>query len=190
MPILIIIIIISAFFRLYGLNWDQGQHLHPDERMITMVADRINLTNLNPKFFAYGSFPIYLLHFTGNLADVFNPTLAHYDRLNLVGRAFSALFDLGTLTILYFLGIKLASKGAGLLAALFYGVAVLPIQLSHFYAVDTLLTFFTITCLYLLVLFSEKPSLRKSLFIGITFGFALATKTSALLLAFPIFITL
>lgn len=31
----------AAFFRLYGVNWDQGQHLHPDERFLTMVTEAL-----------------------------------------------------------------------------------------------------------------------------------------------------
>ena len=33
---------LAAFFRLYGVNWDQNQHLHPDERFLTMVATGIS----------------------------------------------------------------------------------------------------------------------------------------------------
>ena len=33
-----VILLCAAAFRLYGVNWDQHQHLHPDERFLTMVA--------------------------------------------------------------------------------------------------------------------------------------------------------
>ncbi len=73
--IFFLILLLAFSLRFYGINWDQGHHLHPDERMIIMVVDRIHLPKtaaqwqsvltpespLNPKFFAYGSFPIYLL---------------------------------------------------------------------------------------------------------------------------------
>ena len=67
--------------RLYGLNWDQSQHLHPDERFLTMVATDIRLPSslwqyfdnakspLNPynypqyQFFVYGTFPLFLTKF-------------------------------------------------------------------------------------------------------------------------------
>ena len=42
--ILIFIIVIGFLLRLIGLNWDQGQHLHPDERFLTMVSSAINLS--------------------------------------------------------------------------------------------------------------------------------------------------
>ena len=115
MKALLLILILASVFRFYGLNWDQGQHFHPDERMITMVALKIQMPTtpeewqnlftpqspLNPKFFAYGSFPLYLLKISGSLAAIFQPILNTYDGLNLVGRFLSAVFDLGTIIVLF-----------------------------------------------------------------------------------------
>ncbi|MCZ7673718.1 MAG: glycosyltransferase family 39 protein [Chloroflexi bacterium] len=36
--LLFLILLIGAYFRFTGLNWDQGTHLHPDERFLTSVA--------------------------------------------------------------------------------------------------------------------------------------------------------
>ena len=36
--LLLLILLIGAYFRFTGLNWDQGTHLHPDERFLTTVA--------------------------------------------------------------------------------------------------------------------------------------------------------
>lgn len=184
--ILFVIILIGAYFRFYNLNWDQGNHLHPDERMITMVTDKITLENPNPDFFAYGSFPIYLLKATGIFAGLFDPQFSTYQSINLVGRFLSTLFDLGTLIVLFFLGKKLFNKNVGLLSAFFYAIAVLPIQLSHFYAVDTPLTFFILSTLYFLVLYTEKNNSKFLILTSISFGLALATKTSAVPLIVPI----
>ncbi|MBN1579239.1 MAG: phospholipid carrier-dependent glycosyltransferase, partial [Anaerolineae bacterium] len=81
---LLIILIVAAGLRLYELNWDEGQHAHPDERWIAMVAPTITWpddgadlfdprrSTLNPLWvpdgqgggqvrnFAYGHFPLYL----------------------------------------------------------------------------------------------------------------------------------
>src|SRR5882724_11145481 len=90
----------------------------------------------NPTFFAYGSFPIYLLWILGHFFSVINPLFSQYDLINLLGRSVSALFDTGTILIVFLLGQKIQSKKAGLVGAFFYAISVLPIQLSHFYAVD------------------------------------------------------
>lgn len=188
--LLITIILIAFFLRVFGLNWDQGHHLHPDERAIVLSVVNLKFpssvteflsveSRWNPHFFAYGSLPFYLLRIAGNLVGAVNPTFAHYDGIQLVGRILSALFDTGTVLLLFLLARKLFSVKLGVLASFFYALSVLPIQLSHFYAVDTLLTFFILGTLYCLIRFYEKPTIPKALLIGVCFGAALATKISA-----------
>jgi YYY domain-containing protein len=81
---LLAILLVAAGLRLYGLDWDHGQHSHPDERWIAMVAPAITwpertsdllnprVSTLNPLWvpngrgggqarnFAYGHLPLYL----------------------------------------------------------------------------------------------------------------------------------
>jgi len=197
--ILLGIIVLAACFRLYGLNWDFGFHLHPDERMLTMVAERVRLPQslgefflpespLNPKFFPYGSFPIHLLRLVSNLTALVlgNPLFANYALMNLTGRVLSLTFDLGTVILIYKLGRKIFFPAAGLLAGAFYAFCAFPIQVSHFFAVDTFLTFFVLLTLYRLIIFYEKPSFKNTILSGIAFGFALATKVSATVLVISV----
>ena len=91
---LVLILVVAAFFRLYGLAWDSGYLFHPDERKIVLVAaglawpsDLLTFLSsespLNPKFFAYGSFPIYLLRALSILAPGFAILLAS-DRMTML----------------------------------------------------------------------------------------------------------
>jgi hypothetical protein len=137
---------------------------------------------LNPHFFAYGSLPLYLLKVVGSTLSIFYPPAVNYDQINLVGRFISAIFDVGTLIVVFLLGRKLFSKTAGLITAFLYGISVLPIQLSHFYAVDTILTFFILSTLYQSIGLYEKPTVGRSIFVGFFFGLSLATKISGLAL--------
>lgn len=193
--LLAIVLLLGAVFRLYKLNWDSGFHLHPDERMLVMVTEKVHLPNsfseflspespLNPKFFPYGSFPIYLLRLIAGLTAKIsgNSLFLNYSLMNLVGRVISALFDIATVALIFKLGRKVFSPAAGLFAGAFYSFCAFPVQLSHFFAVDTLLTFFVTLTLYRLVIFYETPSLKNAMFSGIAFGFALATKVSATVL--------
>ncbi|MFH1832755.1 MAG: glycosyltransferase family 39 protein [Candidatus Levyibacteriota bacterium] len=191
--ILIIIIIIAAAFRIYGLNWDQGFHLHPDERAITMfviplqfprsIFEFLSLqSSWNPHFFAYGSFPLYFLKIFGQIASAFNQELSGYSLLNLLGRYLSVFFDLGTLIFIFLLTRKIFNQTLGFIAAFFYAISVFSIQAAHFYAVDTPLTFFVLITLYQLIRFYEKPSKKNAIVVGIFFGLSLATKNSALVL--------
>ncbi len=177
---LFMILAFGAILRLYGLNWDQGYHLHPDERMIIMVAENLRPGNLNPKFFAYGSLPLYLLKLAGWLVSlIFGPQWAHYSHLHWVGRILSVIFDLATLLLIFKIGQRVFSEKIGLKAAFLYAICALPVQLSHFYAVDVPLNFFIFLTLYQLILFYEKQSRRRAVWLGISFGLALATKISA-----------
>lgn len=199
--ILTTIVIIGLLFRIYDINWDQGFHLHPDEREIVMttlpltipqtLSETLSIQSpLNPHFFAYGSLPIYLLKITAYGVSFINPLYNAYDKIQLVGRALSALIDCATITALYYLGKRAThSTTVSLIASFFYAIAVLPIQTSHFYVVDIPLTFFSIIILLLCSLYSEKPYIKNAIIIGIFFGLALATKISALPLALPIGMT-
>ncbi|MDO8429567.1 MAG: glycosyltransferase family 39 protein [Candidatus Daviesbacteria bacterium] len=198
------ILVLGLFFRIFGLNWDSNNHFHPDERMIVMVALKIQIpetplewenlqtpqSTLNPNFFAYGSLPIYLLKIAGGVGSLLNPTLSEYDGITLLGRFLSVLFDVGSILLLYLLGKKVFSNSVGLLASLFYSVSVLPIQLAHFWAVDTPLTFFILLSLYRIVIFKEKPQFKNSALLGLTFGLAISTKVSAILLFIPLGLSL
>lgn len=193
---LFIILLLGAILRFYGLNWDQGHHLHPDERMITMVTMRLHFPQtgqerqnlftsespLNPKFFAYGSFPIYLLKFSGWFFSHFDSRWASYDWISLLGRGISGAADLGVIFLVFLLGRKIWSAKVGLLASLFYALSVFPIQASHFYAVDTLLNFFILLTLYQLIAFYGQPTVKRAILASLSFGLALATKVSATVL--------
>lgn len=212
---LAIILAIAAYFRWNGLAWDSGYLFHPDERQILLVASNLQLpatsleisspvSSLNPKFFAYGSFPIYLLRALMPFAPQTNIVGPWADdqlaRTVLFGRWLSGLFDLGTIVLTYALGRRIYRASVGLIAAACVAVTVVHIQLSHFYAVDTLLTFFTMATLYGAFRVAEKtvaaekphpPLFERTawwIFLcGISFGLALATKATAFLLAVPIF---
>ncbi len=199
MFVLAITLLLGFFLRIIGLNWDQGTHLHPDERFLTMVAEKIQFplslaqyfnsssSTFNPynngfTFYVYGNLPLLITRFT---AQLFHMTT--YDSIFLVGRAISALFDTGTIALVYFLSMQIfASKRAAKFAALAYCLSVLPIQQAHFFTVDSILVFFsTSTLLFFIKHFKEKR-LLPLIWSGIFFGLTLASKTS-LLITTPLF---
>jgi hypothetical protein len=71
----------------------------------------------------------------------------------------------------------------GLWALFFYAISVLPIQLAHFFAVETFLVFFSSLSLYLLLRYlnCKKTSLFYPVLIGVSTGLALACKVTAIL---------
>lgn len=75
---LVLILLVAATLRLVGLSWDENHKLHPDERFITMVAERIRIPSsvdqnfdtarspLNPYnndfgSYIYGTFPLFVV---------------------------------------------------------------------------------------------------------------------------------
>ncbi|HWS83391.1 MAG TPA: glycosyltransferase family 39 protein [Ktedonobacteraceae bacterium] len=202
----------GLLLRLYNLNWDQGNSLQPDEREIlfqvttlcwpTSWAQFLDPTKspLNPHFFAYGSFPLYLLALIGAILhyDYSSPTA--FVNLTLIGRAISALFDTATILLTAWLGLRLTlddlpGRPRSWNVALFAGSLVvftpLQLQLSHFYAVDTMLVFFVmLTILACVILVDTDAPMRWALVAGLGYGLALGTKVSAAPLAVPLLVAI
>ena len=177
--------------RTYNLDWDRGHYFHPDERQILMVAEGLSwprdpalllspTSPLNPHFFAYGSFPIYLLRGFTALAQRGGWGWAVANRATLLGRLISALFDTFTVLATYLLGRKAFDRRTGLLAALLITFGVLHIQLSHFYTVDTLVTPLILLAVSKAVDVARRGQRRDGIWLGLLLGMALATKVSVL----------
>jgi hypothetical protein len=169
--------------RLYGINWDGGQWIHPDERMILMVVNnRLSLPThdqmntlltpqspLNPAFHAYGSFPLYLLKAAQLLtADRFP--------LHLLARSLSIAFDCGTLLLVYALATSLAGAWWGVLAALLIAISPIHVQLAHYYTVDTMLAFWAALGAWLALRLAATGRSRWAVVLAILTGVAAATK--------------
>ncbi len=189
---LIIILFIAGYFRFVGVNWDQNQHLHPDERFLTMVATGITwpatfkdyldtkTSSLNPHnkgfdFYVYGTWPVIFVKWVAEQVN-----MGSYDGVTIVGRVVSGIIELLTVVLVFIIALLLSKKtNVGLVASGIYACMILPIQLAHFFAVDPYLTFFLTFSFYVL--------LKKSngMLLGFVFGLAISAKISALLF-FPI----
>lgn len=150
--LLIVVLLVGAYFRLTGSDWGQLNIQHPDEDFMTSVtlaiqplhrlADYFNTaqSTLNPSVvgypaYVYGTLPLFIVH---NLAQVFGKLNA----LTLFGRQMSAVADLGTIALLFFIVRRFYKARVALLAAAFSALAVMQIQQSHFYTSDNFSTFF------------------------------------------------
>src|SRR5271169_1218116 len=190
--LLILVLGIGTYFRVIGLNWDQNQHLHPDERFLTMVESALApvsksqgqlgpaptianqqwrqayanampdcqkwggyfdtyCSSLNPQnrgysFFVYGDLPIVVVRYIAGWVGQ-----TGYDQVNLVGRQVSALGDLLTILLIYIIAARLYNRRVALLGAAFSALAVLQIQQSHFFTVDTFANLFIFLAIYFAV---------------------------------------
>lgn len=187
--VLFLILAYATLTRFIGLNWDSGSHLHPDERFLTMVASTITLpaniseyfdTDASPanphtrnfSFYVYGTYPMLLTKLAARFLQ-----RDTYDGIVLVGRGISAITDLLTVFIVFCIGLYLTKRpAAGLLSALCYTLAVLPIQLSHFFTVDPFVTLFITIALWRII------RGRFDIVTGIAIGLAVSAKISAVLI--------
>ncbi|HYM15571.1 MAG TPA: DUF2298 domain-containing protein [Dehalococcoidia bacterium] len=155
--------------------------------------------------FVYGTLPLFLTKFAARYAalpsDVVHtltfgavsagPLTTHswdnYDQFNLVGRVLSALFDLGTIVAIFFIGWRLASRGVGLLAAFLYAVAAFPIQNAHFFIVDPFMTFFATVAILFAVRAAQDGGRMNVAIAGAAAGLGAACKVTAISL-FPVIV--
>ena len=138
--LLMVILIAGASLRMMNTNWDDSQHLHPDERFLSQVIAQIRPVNsiseyfdtehsvLNPNthghtFFVYGTFPLFIIRYVGEWTGQIG-----YDLNTLIGRQLSATSEIFTILIVFMIAYKLYNQRVALIAAALYAFAVLPIQ--------------------------------------------------------------
>ena len=191
------LVLLALVVRLYGIDWDDGHLLHQDERAILTRADGLGLPSLshldtlldadaspwNPRWFPYGSLPLYLLKGVQLLAA----PLWDLDAagLRIPGRALSAAAGALTVLALYLLARDLCDRRVALLAAALTALAALHVQAGHFYTVEGLQTLFTVLLLWCLVRLVLRGERLYSLLAGALVALALATKVSSAPLALP-----
>ena len=202
----LIIFLSGTFLFFWNLNWDENNLYHPDERNIANAVAKIKFfEDLNPKFFAYNSFPIYLTKLIGYFLSANSTTtsfasLLHtffqtgslsfleedsswmrdWSKINLITRFLSALSFSLSILIIFLIGKKLMGKWGGLLSAFFFSFSPTFIQQAHFGTTEGFLVLF----LLLISFFSLKilETRKKTLWIilGIFSGLTIASKISAI----------
>lgn len=164
-PVLLVIVLLAgAYLRFSGILWGEYTFMHPDERFLLWVGrdiapvqslseywDTAN-SSLNPHnrghgFYVYGTLPMFLMRYVVEWVYGYS----EFDVNTNIGRPLSALADLGTVILVFLIGARLYRWRVGVLAAAFYACAVLPIQQSHFFTMDTFITFFAMLVVYFAV---------------------------------------
>ena len=199
--------------RLMGTNWDDGSHLHPDERYMSTVADNIDWPSSIGEYldvdrsplspynteqgadYLYGTLPLFA---TKLVATVLGQD--GYGELNLVGRRLAALLDTLTVALVFLVArLLLADLGrrrallGGLLAAVLYAFTVTAIQHAHFFTTDVWVVFFATLTFFLALrslltgvdVASKSPS-PALLLVGAALGLTVACKVSGALVVVPV----
>lgn len=204
--LLLPILLLAAWFRFTGLNWDQFTHLHPDERFLTIVATKLRATynpltylrtsesplnpyNVGEPFFVYGNFPMTVVRVTAEWTQAFCDTRPNgctvfgrltdftgYDGIHFVGRFLSGLLDLVSIGFIFLIGRRLYDWRVGLLAALLLALSVMAIQQSHFFTVDNWAAALCTIAFYWAVRAAGELRARWYVLFGVFTGLAMASR--------------
>lgn len=175
----VLLFIALVLTRLYGLTWGFPYLMHPDENNMISSILSLTCTNmskecLNPHFFAYGQFPLYLTSFI----------LTPYRYLSGLGylqpqdvsftlRLIAATSSILSGVILFkLLNSWFKQKKIALIGLAFFIFSPGLIQQAHFGTTESLLMFFLLCITY----FSKRFSLQ-AFFVGLS----VATKPSGVL---------
>ncbi len=179
--------------------------LHPDERNIANAVAKIKFfSDLNPEFFAYNSFPIYLYKAIGyvlavketkpdlnnflaslnnsfdfSFLDLDSAWTSDWSKINLIGRFISALAATIFIYFLFLIGKEIFGEVLALFSTLYFVFTPSLIQQAHFGVTESLLVFFFLAISFFSIkLLKEK---KKIYWLPLTIfsGLSLACKISA-----------
>ena len=140
---------------------------------------------LNPHWFPLGSILIYLLVIARFIFEPFFD-MGSLLKMAYVGRSIMAVADVGTVFMVYLLGKRLWDRRVGLLASSLVALAVVHIQISHFYRPEPLQVFFLMVAFWFMLNVMDRRRLRDTALLGLFVGLALAPKVSVLPLLLPL----
>lgn len=182
--ILLLIIFISALLtRFIGLTWGTPYFFHPDENNMATALSQLSWDSLNPHFFAYGQFPLYLGFFTLKCLNIANS----FANSVYILRFYSIIFSLLSLLVIFFISKKIFHPDFILLPLIFSIFNPGLIQLAHFGTTESFLVFIFLSQIYFsFKIYDQKSALLYYFFSGIFSGIAIATKISSLIFLGPV----
>ncbi|MGI5840988.1 MAG: glycosyltransferase family 39 protein [Patescibacteria group bacterium] len=189
------LLLLALLTRFYKLDWGDGYFFHPDEMNMAVAITRFSTHNLDPHFYAYGQFPLYLTYFsikTFNFisnASFTSPVSLESAVFGL--RIWSALFSLASLLLLYRLSrLLFPDKVSPRIFVLLLIFTPGLIQLSHFGTTESFLFFVFCFNLLIAVKIFEKFKLTSLVLAAFISGIAVGTKISAIIMFGPVLLSL
>ncbi len=155
---------------------------------------------LNPDFFHYPALTCYLQfalqaahygigHLTGAYHDLAAFQKAYEQDPTLfitLARGLSAVFDIGTILLLYAVVSRWFGSAAGLVASLVLALNPLFITEAQIVNVDTPMTFFALLAFYFITRLDDAPELRWYILAGVATGLAAGSKYNGVLMVAPL----
>ncbi len=183
--VLAFILIYGIVLRFYNLNWGAPFFFHPDERNIaSSVSQLLFPQNLNPHFFAYGTFPIYVNYFTGVLSNFFSLKFislfsVSFGQAIIIGRFYSAVFSVLCIFLIHKI-FTLITKRSSSLLIIVLTTSVGFIQFAHFATFEMWLTLFSLLLFYFIILYYKNKTNTNLILIAISLGLLISIKISSI----------
>jgi 4-amino-4-deoxy-L-arabinose transferase-like glycosyltransferase len=179
--LLLVILIFSAFFRLYrldallGFYYDQGRDALKVQEILhfkdfPMVGPTTGIAGL-----FLGPLWYYLLAFVYFISRG-NPACAS---------ALIGLFDVGTVFLLYWFGKEFYNRKIGLLAAFFWGFSYYLTRSARWFSNPSPLPFFTVLLLYALGMFFLKKKEKYLILISVCLAISLQLEMASAIFFIP-----
>lgn len=205
--LLVLILLLALFLRLYGLGFSLPLTIHPDEpNVVDHAVATIKTGDWNPHWFIYPSGYHYFqvgvlsLHLLwgiargiyGGPADL--PDSSHVitaaPAAYLWARGTTALFGVLTVFLVYLLGRRLSSPAAGLVGALLLAVSPLHAEHSHYVTTDVPTAALTLLAVFLAVEVLERGGLGRGFLAGLVVGLAGGFKYNAVVALLPLLLAI
>ena len=204
------ILLVALGLRLWGIGFGLPNLYHPDEDAVLIPAITIVKTgDLEPTRMEYGTLHIYVLTAvsvvvflisarngyitTPEQLAVFErgtyPAVYAHPEYFLAARATSALIGTAIVLLIYMLARRLGNQRQAVMAAVLAAILPALVTHAHFATPDTLLTFFSLLALILLLRAYdnwERNTMWAYAGAGFVCGLAASTKYNGVVLAFPL----
>jgi len=174
------LIFLVIFTRFYCLDWGNGFFFNPDENNMASAVLKMTPSDLNPRFFAYGQFPLFLTFFTTPIHNFFT--------IVLTLRFWSAVFS--SLSILFFYFIAKDIFKSQKLNYIFTLLLIFTpglIQSAHFGTTESLLIFVFSVNIFLSLKYYQTQKKIYFLFSILVSAIGLGSKITAVFFILPIY---
>ncbi|MCX6561137.1 MAG: glycosyltransferase family 39 protein [Candidatus Aminicenantes bacterium] len=183
---LLLLLVLAAGTRFWGLGWGLPNTYHVDENFFAEKAVRFLSGDLNPHFSGIPTLHMYMLagmwkvytiaagHKTfaeSNEDLVQNPT-PYY----LIGRALSAVLGIGTVLLIFLLGLRIYNLSVGFAAGLFMAFSPEHVKICHAMLPDGPMLFLLVLTFYFIWRIYETGRPRFYILAGLAAGAAMAMK--------------
>ncbi len=204
---LVALCVVAFLFRVVGLKFGfpliSNFYIRPDETLVVTRAVQFWESFGRADFLLYPAAMPWLLsllfqsyyQLSSFLGSTSAPSLtadfvASSDTYFMMARMVSALAGTATVICCYRMARELVSAQGALLAATLYALAPLPVRDAHFAVTDTLMVYFVCWTIIQSLRYTDAPVACRWWVLSqgaVLFGLAVATKYTAVFLAFPLF---